>query len=85
MAVLGLFSWQVVGTIQESHEISPAMQWPIAFVYSFMLIGFVLAALRAVQQLWFHVQHLQEKELSTMEQTFQEAEAEAALARGGDD
>lgn len=85
MAVLGLFAWQVVGTILESHEISPAMQWPIAFVYSFMLIGFFLAALRAVQQLWFHVQHLQEKELSTMEQTFQAAEAEAALARGGDD
>lgn len=85
MTVLGLFAWEVVGTIAESHEISPAMQWSMAFVYGFMVLGFFLAALRAVQQLWFHVQHLQERELSTLEQTLQDAEAEAALARGGDD
>lgn len=61
------------------------MQWPMAFVYGFMVLGFFLAAVRAIQMIWLHVQHLQEKELSTLEQTFQDAAEEAALAREGDD
>ncbi len=85
MGVLGLYGVKVVSVIAESHEISPAMQWPMAFVYSFMVLGFFLAALRSVQMLWFHVQHLQEKELSTLEQTLQDAAEEASLAQEGDD
>ena len=45
MSVLGLYGVEVVSVIGESHEISPAMQWPMAFVYSFMVLGFFLAAL----------------------------------------
>lgn len=85
MGVLGLYAVKVVSVIAESHEISPAMQWSMAFVYSFMVLGFFLAALRSVQMLWSHVQHLQEKELSTLEQTIQDAAEEAALAQEGDD
>lgn len=85
MGVLGLYGVEVVSVIGESHEISPAMQWPMAFVYSFMVLGFFLAALRAVQMLWFHVQHLQEPELSTLEQTLRDAADETALAQEGDD
>ena len=85
MGVLGLYGVKVVSVIAESHEISPAMQWPMAFVYGFMVLGFFLAAVRAIQMIWLHVQHLQEKELSTLEQTFQDAAEEAALAREGDD
>lgn len=85
MGVLGLYGVKVVSVIAESHEISPAMQWPMAFVYGFMVLGFFLAAVRAIQMIWLHVQHLQEKELSTLEQTFQDAAEETALAREGDD
>ena len=82
---LGLYGVKVVSVIAESHEISPAMQWPMAFVYGFMVLGFFLAAVRAIQMIWLHVQHLQERELSTLEQTFRDAAEEAALAREGDD
>ena len=85
MGVLGLYAVEVVSVIAESHEISPAMQWSMAFVYSFMVLGFFLGVVRSVQMLWIHVQHLQEKELSTLEQTLQDAADEAALAREGDD
>ncbi len=85
MGVLGLYAVKVVSVIAESQEISPAMQWSMAFVYSFMVLGFFLAAVRSVQMLWFHIQHFQEKELSTLEQTMQDAAEEAALAQEGDD
>lgn len=85
MGALGLYAVEVVSVIAESHEISPAMQWSMAFVYSFMVLGFFLGVVRSVQMLWIHVQHLQEKELSTLEQTLQDAADEAALAREGDD
>ena len=85
MAYLGYYSIDVYNNIARSREISPAMQWPMAFVYGFMVLGFFLAAVRAIQMIWLHVQHLQERELSTLEQTFQDAAEEAALAREGDD
>ena len=51
----------------------------------YLLLGFFLAAVRSVQMLWFHVQHLQEPELSTLEQTLRDAADETALAQEGND
>ena len=75
----------VVGGIQASGEASPAMLWPMWIVYSVMLIGFVLAVLRGLQQMYIHVTHFNEKELTTIEQTMRDAAEEAALAKGGEE
>lgn len=50
-----------------------------------MLIGFVLAVLRGLQQMYIHVTHFNEKELTTIEQTMRDAAEEAALAKGGEE
>uniref|UniRef100_UPI003A8F476A TRAP transporter small permease n=1 Tax=Enterocloster clostridioformis TaxID=1531 RepID=UPI003A8F476A len=80
MGLLAYHSVAVVGGIQASGEASPAMLWPMWIVYSVMLIGFVLAVLRGLQQMYIHVTHFNEKELTTIEQTLRDAAEEAALA-----
>lgn len=82
MALLAWHSFAVVGGILASGETSPAMLWPMWVVYIFMLIGFVLATLRGVQQAVIHVIRFDERELSTLEQAMREAAEEAALAKG---
>lgn len=87
MAVLFYYSIGVVQSIRVSAEASPAMTWPMWIVYSIMLVGFCLGALRALQMAVLHVKHFNEKELSTLEQTMAEAaeEAEAGKrAEGGE-
>ena len=81
MGLLAYHSVAVVGGIQASGEASPAMLWPMWIVYSVMLIGFVLAVLRGLQQMYIHVTHFNEKELTTIEQTMRDAAEEAALAK----
>ena len=88
VACMGLLAYQsvaVVGAIQASGESSPAMLWPMWIVYSVMLIGFLLATLRGIQQIVIHVRHFKEKELTTLEQTMMDAAEEAALAKGGEE
>ena len=85
MGLLAYHSVAVVGGIQASGEASPAMLWPMWIVYSVMLIGFVLAVLRGLQQMYIHVTHFNEKELTTIEQTMRDAAEEAALAKGGEE
>lgn len=85
MALLAFHSVSVVSSIQASGEPSPAMLWPMWIVYSVMLIGFILATARGVQQVVLHIMHFNEKELTTVEQTMMEAAEEAALAKGGDE
>ena len=85
MGLLAYHSVAVVGGIQASGEASPAMLWPMWIVYSVMLIGFVLAVLRGFQQMYIHVTHFNEKELTTIEQTMRDAAEEAALAKGGEE
>lgn len=85
MALLAYHSVAVVSGIQASGEASPAMLWPMWIVYSVMLIGFVLAVLRGIQQIVIHVKHFNEKELTTLEQTMMEAAEEAALVKGGEE
>ena len=84
MAILSYNSIGVVTKIAASGETSPAMLWPMWIVYAIMLVGFVLASLRAVQQIVLHIMHFNEKELSTIEQTMADAAEEAAAAGAGE-
>lgn len=87
MLLLGVNSITVVQNIMESGETSSAMLWPMWMVYSVMLLGFFLGALRGVQQIWLHAKHFGENSLSTIEQTMAEAAEEAnagRMAEGGE-
>ena len=66
MGLLAYHSVKVVTDIYVSGETSTAMVWPMWIVYSVMLIGFALAALRGLQQAIIHVMHFNERELSTI-------------------
>ena len=61
------------------------MLWPMWLVYIFMNIGFVLAVLRGIQQIVLHVKNFHKRELTTLEQTMQDAAKEAAMAQEGGD
>ena len=70
-----------------SAEASPAMLWPMWIVYSIMVFGFFLGALRGLQQAVIHVKNIKKRELSTIEQTMADAAEEAAAgkrAEGGE-
>lgn len=87
MLLLGVHSVTVVQNIVKSGETSPAMLWPMWIVYSVMLVGFFLATLRALQQVWLHVKNFGEESLSTKEQTEKEASEEVNAgkrAEGGE-
>ena len=68
MAVLSYYSVVVLQRIMESGETSPAMLLPMWIMYLIVLIGFVLAALRSVQMFIIHIQHINEKPLSSIEE-----------------
>lgn len=85
MALLAWHSVSVVSAIKASGEASPAMLWPMWIVYSVMLIGFVLAVLRGIQQVAGNIKHFNDKELTTLEQTMLEAAQEAEMAKGGEE
>lgn len=87
MLLLAVHSVGVVQGIMESGETSSAMLWPMWIVYSVMLLGFFLGALRGAQQVYLHIRHFGEKQLTTKEQTMADAEAEAKagrMAEGGE-
>ena len=87
MACMGLMtvhSTSVISSIIESGETSAAMQWPMWIVYIMMFVGFLLATLRAFQMFIIHIMHFGEKELTTLEQTMQEAAEEAATAKNAE-
>ena len=81
MLLLGVNSVSVVGKILASGETSPAMRWPMWIVYSIMLLGFFLGALRGIQQAVVHIRHFGDRKLSTLEQTMRDAEEESAAGR----
>jgi len=81
MGLMAFYSTSVIGSIIESGETSAAMQWPMGIVYSMMFIGFFLGALRGLEMFVIHILHFNEKELTTLEQTMQEAAEEAATAK----
>lgn len=82
MALLTVHSVAVVGDVMNSGESSPAMLWPMWIVYIIMLIGFALGTVRGLQQAIIHMMHFNEQELTTLEQTMQDAAEEAARAKG---
>ena len=88
MALFFYYSIDVIfgpkGSIRASGETSPAMQWPMWIVYSFMFIGFGLAAFRGIEMIVIHAKHFKDKELTAIEQTMKDAEEEAKSAKGGE-
>lgn len=60
------------------------MQWPMSFVYFFMIIGFFLGGVRGIQVIVRHIQHFGDRELTTIEQTMADAKKETELAQEGD-
>jgi len=63
-----------------SQEISPAMQWPMWTMYAFIVIGFGLAVIRGIQVIIEHIKHFNEHQLTTLEQSIQDAKDEIAMA-----
>ena len=57
----------------------------ISVVYAVMLFIYVLATIRAFQVMILHVKRFHEQELTTLEQTMQDAAKEAEMAKGGDE
>jgi len=54
-------------------------------VYAVMLFGYILATIRALQVMILHFKRFHERELTTLEQTMQDAAKEAEMAKGGDE
>ena len=61
MLLLGVHSISVVRKIIASSETSPAMRWPMWVIYSVMLLGFFLGALRGLQQAVMHFRNFNER------------------------
>lgn len=83
MGILGFHSIAVVQGIYASGETSAAMLWPMWIVYSIMLVGFFLAVLRGIQQIYKHAKNFGGHELTTAEEAMASAKEETANA-GGD-
>ena len=81
MLLLGWHSISVVQGIVASGETSPSMLWPMWVVYSVLLIGFFLGAVRGGQQIMLRVKHFGQAQKSTLEQTMDEAAAEVETGR----
>lgn len=81
MGLLACYSVTVVSGIRASGEASPAMLWPMWIVYSIMIIGFFLGALRGIQQIILHIRSFHDKDLTTLEQTMRDAAKEAEMAK----
>ena len=64
----------LVGAVAET---SPAMGWPMWWLYACGVFGFALATVRAVQMFFVHLSKFNERELTTLEQTQLDAKAEA--------
>ena len=67
-------------------ETSPAMGWPMWWLYAVAMFGFALGTLRAVQMFFIHLKNFNVRELTTLEQTQLDAKAEAEAglrAEGG--
>jgi len=78
---LGVASIPLMQRIIRYGEFSPAMKWPMWFVYGILLIGFFLAAARAMQQAYFHLKDLNGKSFSTLDMVRAEAAEETESAK----
>lgn len=77
MGFLTVNAVTVFQRVLESGETSPAMVWPMWIMYLFVLVGFALGALRAVQMFVIHIKNINVEPANTVEeQAKQELEAE---------
>ncbi|MGN0045803.1 MAG: TRAP transporter small permease [Eggerthellaceae bacterium] len=77
MVFLTVNAVTVFQRVLESGETSPAMVWPMWIMYLFVLVGFALGALRAVQMCVIHIKNINVEPANTVEeQAKQELEAE---------
>ncbi len=81
MALLAYYAVGVITKIRTSGETSPAMRWPMWIVYIFMMIGFVLGAVRGIQMFIIHLRDFNIKEKSAIEKTMEEAAEEAEAGK----
>ena len=81
MVLLGVHSVSVVRGIMTSGETSPAMLWPMWVVYSVLLLGFFLGALRSGQQIVLKIRRFGQSEKSTVEQTMEDAASEVEAGK----
>ena len=76
--IMGLLAYNSIAVLQRtiaSGETSPAMVWPMWIMYTFVLVGFVLATLRSIQMIGIHVIHFDEVPVTYIEE---QIEAEVA-------
>ena len=87
---MGLLAWYSIECLRWSAgtmlvgakaETSPAMQWPIWVLYAFVFVGFALATLRSIQMIIIHLNSLDIKEMTTLEQTIADAAAEVEAGK----
>lgn len=81
MLLLGVNSVTVVQGILASGETSPAMLWPMWIIYSVLIVGFLLGAVRSIQQIVLKVMHFGQDQKSTVEQTMEEAASEVEAGK----
>ncbi len=81
MILMAYYSFEVVGFIKASGELSAALRLQIWLIYASISVGFVLGVIRAAQQVVHVVKHFNEKELTTLEQTMADAAAEAEASK----
>ena len=81
MGLLAYFSVEVVSDIHASHELSPAMLWPMWFIYSVILIGFTLGTVRSLEMFVLHIKAMKTGVSAEISGSTEEAAAlEAAMA-----
>ncbi len=81
MGLLAYHSVECLKWAYDSGEPSPAMEWPVWILYAFVLLGFALATLRSIQMVIIHLNNLDVNELTTLQQTMEDAKAEVEAGK----
>lgn len=79
-AVFFVNSIDVVQSIAQMGQTSPAMRWPMHLVYLCTVLGFGLGGLRTIQAIYKQVRYFDKEQQSTIEAIKEEAAEEAAMA-----
>lgn len=83
LAMFGMFGYaaiQVFRQVIQSGQTSTTMGIPMSFMYFSFVLGSVVACLRCIQRIVSSIKHFNEKQLTTLEQTILDAQAEADMA-----
>ena len=76
MIVLGVASITTFGNIYASGEVSPAMQWPMWWMYAIVVVGFFLGAVRSIEMFVIHIKNFNVPPVNSVEEA-------AAFEMGG--